>query len=265
MANTYSIRDKVAVVTGGSQSIGLTIAKALVTRGAKVVIGDLVDTGAVETLNEMAGGPAAAFVKCDVTDPAALRALIDHAVSHFGRLDILVNNAGILDKPLEADPTGAHNRLCVDINLRAVIDGTGYALGIWERDADAQGVVVSMASIAGYYPTTMPVYSATKAAVSMYTKSLGHLAPKVRVNAVAPTWVDTKLIDAEHIGRDHPTVKFLGLLEPQTIADHVVRMIEDESMAGDVLIVENGKEPRLCTIPNSRDVLKSLAEGLSAA
>ncbi|KAJ2716320.1 hypothetical protein H4R19_000720 [Coemansia spiralis] len=265
MDNTYSIQDKVAVVTGGSQSIGLAISKALVARGAKVVIGDIVDAGAVETLNELAGGSVAAFVECDVTDPAALRALIDHAVARFGRLDILVNNAGILDKPHALDPAGSHNRLCVDINVRSVIDGTGYALGIWESDEAARGVVVSMASAAGYVPTTIPVYSATKAAVSMYTKALGHLAPKVRVNAVAPTWVDTKLVDAEHIGRDHPTVRLLGLMEPAAIAGHVMRMIEDESMAGDVLIVENGKEPRLCTQPNSRDVLKALAGKVGAA
>ncbi|KAJ2820712.1 hypothetical protein IWW50_004946, partial [Coemansia erecta] len=61
----------------------------------------------------------------------------------------------------------------------------------------------------------MATYAATKAAVVMYTKALAGLAPKVRVNAVAPAWVDTKLLDAEHIGRNHFSMKSTGILEPQ--------------------------------------------------
>ncbi|ORX69076.1 NAD(P)-binding protein, partial [Linderina pennispora] len=193
------IKGHVAVVTGGAQSMGLLTSKELVKLGAKVVIGDVLPVGAEEVakINAEAGSTVAVFQTCDVCDPDALQALIDRAVSEFGRFDILVNNAGVLDKPWEQDPTGEYARRCIDINVRALIDGTNRALHHWSQEEGRTGTVVNLASSAGYAPISfMAAYTASKAAVIMYTKSLASLAPKVRVNAVAPVWVDTKFIMA---------------------------------------------------------------------
>ncbi|KAJ2079696.1 hypothetical protein H4R24_003593 [Coemansia sp. RSA 988] len=257
MVALYEIRGKVAVITGGAQSLGLCTAQTLAKLGAKLVIGDLLPSGAdeVDKINKEIGDRVAIFRQCDVTDSTALHELIDFAVSAFGQLDIVVNNAGILDKPLDQDPSGESARACVDLNVRALLDATNHALHIWNKDSNARGVIINMASTAGYIPLEFaPTYCATKAAVVMFTKSLAGLAPKIRVNAVAPVWVDTKLIDAPHIGRNHFSIKMTGLLEPQAVADQIVRLIVDESLAGDVIIIKKGEDPHLCQLPKSTDI-----------
>ncbi|KAJ1852392.1 hypothetical protein LPJ76_005494 [Coemansia sp. RSA 638] len=263
MVSTYDFQDKVAVVTGGAQSLGLLVAQTLARLGAKVVIGDIRATGAdeVSKINNEIGAPVAIFQHCDVTDTLSLCSLIDRATTHFGQLDILVNNAGVLDKPWELDPTGSCARSCVDINLRSVVDGTNHALHIWNQDESAKGVVINLASSAGYFPLEfMATYAATKAAVVMYTKSLSGLAPKVRVNAIAPTWVDTKLVDTDHVGRDHFSIKYTGLLEPKQVVDQIIRLIEDESLAGDIVVLRKSHEPELCKLPKASDLLPTFEQ-----
>ncbi|KAJ2001013.1 hypothetical protein GGI04_003913, partial [Coemansia thaxteri] len=212
---------------------------------------------AADQLNKEANDHVAVFQKCDVTDSAALHSLIDFAVSHFGRFDILVNNAGVIDKPWEQDPLGDYARRCIDINSRSVIDGTIHALHYWNQEESRKGIVVNLASAAGYMPLAcLAAYAASKAAVVMYTKALAGLAPKVRVNAVAPSWIDTTFIDAPHIGKSHYSIVCFGLIDPQVVVRQIMRLIEDESLAGDVVIIRNGKEPALCTTAKSTDVDK---------
>ncbi|KAJ2384141.1 hypothetical protein H4S02_004954 [Coemansia sp. RSA 2611] len=257
MSARYDFTGKVAVVTGGARSIGLVTAQTLARRGVKVVMGDILESGAqaADQINQEAHAPMALFQHCDVTDTSSLKALIDLAVTHFGRLDILVNNAGVLDRPWEQDTEGDYARRCIDINVRSLIDGTIHALHYWNQDEDRKGVVINLASTAAYTPLTyMATYGASKAAVAAYTKSLASLAPKVRVNAVAPSWVDTNLVDTEHIGRDHYTVQYTGLMQPRAVVEQIMRLIEDETMAGDIVIIRNDAEPVLCPAPKSTQV-----------
>ncbi|KAJ2385147.1 hypothetical protein H4S02_004479 [Coemansia sp. RSA 2611] len=257
MTIPFEYEGRVAVVTGSAQSIGLLIAQNLVKRGVRVVVGDIQLSGAAEVdrMNKEAGAPVAVFKHCDVSDASALKSLIDQAVATFGKLDILVNNAGILDKPWELDSTGSAAHRCITTNVCGTIEGTNYALHLWNQDKAARGIVVNLASIAAYVPLNfMATYAATKAAIAMYTKCMASVAPKVRVNAVAPGGVDTKFIDAEHLGRDHWTVKASGLIEPQRVVDQILRAIEDESLAGDIIIVKNNEEPELCKLPKSTDM-----------
>ncbi|KAJ2455136.1 hypothetical protein EV183_001065 [Coemansia sp. RSA 2336] len=258
MVSLYSVKGKVAVVTGGAQSLGLCIARQLAQLGAKVVVGDILSSGAdaVAEINKEHGPDTAIFQTCDVTDSSALHALIDLAVSHFGQLDILVNNAGILDKPWDKDPSGKTALACININFSALVDGTNYALHKWNQDENSRGVVINIGSMAAYCPMEYyATYAATKAAVASFTKCLSGLAPKVRVNAVAPSWIETKLIEAEHIGHNHFTIKKYGLLQPQQVVDQVVRLIEDERLAGDIILIRNVEEPKLCTLPKADDMV----------
>ncbi|KAJ1721118.1 hypothetical protein LPJ53_004332 [Coemansia erecta] len=267
MVAQYDIKGKVAVVTGGAQSIGLATAKSLVKLGAKVVIGDILDIGAdeAEQMNQAAADRVAFFQKCDVTDSPMLHNLIDSAVSEFGRFDILVNNAGIFTMPVHLDTTGEASQRCININFNALVDATVYATNYWLAQPDRLGVVINLGSAAGYVPLAMsPVYSATKAAVNMFTKSLSELAPKIRVNAVAPEWVDTKLVDDENVGRDHITIKLSGLIDPQVIADQIIRLIEDESMAGEIIRIKNETKPEVCHLPNATRVIAMLKPMIEA-
>ncbi|KAJ2051621.1 hypothetical protein GGI03_003551 [Coemansia sp. RSA 2337] len=265
MSTQYDFKGKVAVVTGGARSIGLLTAQTLARRGAKVVIGDVLQMGAeaADQLNKELQDKVAIFQYCDVSNTDSLKALIDLAVSQFGRLDILVNNAGVLDRPWEQDPEGEYARRCIDINVRGLIDGTIYALHYWSQEEDRKGVVVNLASTAGYAPLSfLAAYAASKAAVVSYTKALAGLAPKIRVNAVAPSWVDTNLVDTEHIGRNHYSVTFSGLLQPRTVVEQIMRLIEDETMAGDIVIIRNNMEPVLCPAPKSTHIEMAIEAGI---
>ncbi|KAJ2707248.1 hypothetical protein FB645_000925 [Coemansia sp. IMI 203386] len=268
MVALYEIRGKVAVVTGGAMGMGLVAVQNLVKLGAKVVLGDISEQGAkeAEKINKETGERAVVFIMCDVTDSPKLHALIDSAVNEFGRLDILINNAGVIDKPCLSDKTGEYARRCVDINVRALIDGTLHALHYWNEDEDRRGVVINTASLAAYVPMDfMATYCATKAAVAHFTKGLATLAPKVRVNAVAPAAVNTRFIQAEQLGLDHYTVKSSGILQPQDVIDQMIRLIEDETMAGDVILIRSVEEPEVCSRPNAVEAKRMLKEQAAAS
>ncbi|KAJ1721117.1 hypothetical protein LPJ53_004331 [Coemansia erecta] len=263
MVSTYEIKGKVAVVTGGAKGMGFVAAKTLVGLGAKVIIGDISDKGQhqADLLNAQAGYCAVVFKHCDASEPAMLHALLDSAVSEFGRLDILINNVGILDKPWQYDPSGEYARRCIDVNLRSLIDATNHALHYWNADKNRKGVVINLASLAAHWPMEfMAAYAASKAGIAHYTKCLATLAPKVRVNAVAPGGVNTDFIMAEHLGPNHFSVK-TGLIEPQTVVDQIIRLIQDESKAGDVVIIQNNKDPILCDRPNSQIIEAAIKQG----
>ncbi|KAJ1643847.1 hypothetical protein LPJ64_004418 [Coemansia asiatica] len=267
MTFSDDIKGKVAVVTGGAQSMGLMTAQALIKLGAKVVIGDILDSGAeaVSKLNGQAEDDIAVFQKCDVTDSEQLHALIDLAISQFGRLDILVNNAGVVDRPIMMDLDGKYAMRCINVNFNALVDGTIYAVNYWNQEESRQGVVINLGSYAGYVPAPfIPVYSSTKAAVVMFTKTLSTLAPKVRVNAVAPSWVDTKFLDTCCIPRDHLAIKLSGVLDPQLVVDQIVHLIQDESMAGEVIRIDSHKEPELCALPNATRLMAEMKKKVEA-
>ncbi|KAI8318772.1 NAD(P)-binding protein [Martensiomyces pterosporus] len=262
------IQGKVAVVTGAAQGIGLLTAQTLAKKGVKVVIGDIDPSGADEAakINQAAGSQVAVFQLCDVRDGNSFQALLDRAISEFGQLDILVNNAGVLDRPWYLDPTGEYTTRCIDVNVRGLIDGTVRALRYWGQEEERKGIVINMASLAGYMPVEiMAAYSATKAAVVMYTKALAGLAPKIRVNAVAPFLVDTKFLDVDYMKSMGDMIKPVGLYQPGDVVPQVVRLIEDESFAGDVILLGPAQEPQVCKAPKSTDTDAKLAGVIAAA
>lgn len=258
----YDFTNKVAVITGGAQSMGLLTAQALIEKGAKVVIGDIqvqAGTEAIAKLNQGQLETVAIFHQCDVTKHSQLHNLLDLATQQFGHLDILINNAGVMDTPIDRDPQGNVAHRCIDINLGALVDATTYAVNHWNQQADRTGVVINLGSMAGFMALKdMPAYCASKAGVIMYTKALAHLGPKIRVNAVAPGWVNTKFIPNDEVYTR--TTKAFGTLEPKDVVKHIVGLIEDEKMAGDVMIVKVGEEEKLCEVPKSTEVEATIME-----
>jgi 15-hydroxyprostaglandin dehydrogenase (NAD) len=235
------ITGEVAFVTGGASGIGLATVVALAERGASVVFADRDEDGARQTMARTRHSDKVVFRPCDVTDGQDLAAAVGSAVERFGRLDIAVNVAGVGDGDLFADDPGAWRRV-IDVNLTAVIDCTRLAVGAMRRGGNG-GVIVNLASWVGLYPTaTAPVYSAAKAGVVGFTRSLAGLAGDcgIRVNAICPELVDTPLGLA--MVRTEMTAEMLAdlraaqsILTPEDVAEWVVRLVEDDRRAGAIV------------------------------
>ncbi len=184
----------VALVTGASTGIGRATTVALAAAGFDVVINYGRSETEARKTSEMAGakGARTLLFQCDVSDDARVREMLVAATAEFGRLDALVNNAGtttnIAPKNFEAMTAEEWDRVFA-VNVRGVFQVTRAAAPLLKV---ASGSIVNTASIVGLRPGPQPLpYAASKAAVVSLTKLLAlNLAPEIRVNAVAPGWME---------------------------------------------------------------------------
>ncbi len=185
---------KVAVVSGASKGIGAAIAKQLASDGASVVVNYATSANEAEAVVakiKAAGGTAKA-VRADVSKPAESRQLVDATVSEFGRIDILVNNAGVYEYLPLQEITETHFDRMFDLNVRGLLFATQAAAAAF---GDRGGSIINIGSVASLLaPALASVYSATKGAVDVLTRSLAtELGPrKILVNAVLPGAVETE-------------------------------------------------------------------------
>ncbi|WP_374649693.1 SDR family NAD(P)-dependent oxidoreductase [Dongia sp.] len=196
--NKFKLDNRVALVTGGGRAIGLACVEALAEAGAKVVIADNDLKVAAEGQAEMkAKGYAVEIVEMDVTRTAQVNKVADEVVRRFGKIDILVNNAGIARSETPAETvTDEHWLNVIDVNL----NGTFWccrAFGNHMLKARS-GTIVNIGSMSGFIvnkPQEQAFYNASKAGVHHLTKSLAAEwgTRGVRVNAVAPTYINTPL------------------------------------------------------------------------
>jgi len=236
------IRGKVAIITGAGSGIGRATAIRLAREGAAVVVVDLDDAGARETVAaiEQASGAATAL-RADVTVVADARRMIATAEQRFGGLDILHNNAGVTAGQLEFEKVTIEQwQRVLDVNLRAVVLGTQLALPVLRKRGG--GVIIHTASLAAFvgFPQD-PVYAATKAAVMMFTHSMAALAAEgIRVNCICPGIVNTPMLRRAAGGERPAWLENVPLLEPEEIADGVVELITDDTLAGRALRIAHG-------------------------
>jgi 3-oxoacyl-[acyl-carrier protein] reductase len=189
------LEGKTALVTGASRGIGAAIAKRLAADGAKVAITYArgADSAAsVIKAIESAGGKAIA-IQADATDPKAVRAAIDKAVSSLGKLDILVNNAGTAIPKKFEETTLEEIDQVINLNIRGVFLTTQAAL----KQMNNGGRIISIGSCVGermMTPGLVP-YSATKGAIRMFTQGLSREVGDrgITVNNVQPGPIDTDL------------------------------------------------------------------------
>jgi len=241
---TCQLQDKVALVTGGAQGIGHAIAECMTAAGATVVIGDLRDPA-----------DGSEWIDLDVASSESAHEAIQAVVSTHGSLDIVVNNAGIM---FEEDIDG-HNQdrwqRALDINLTGPFLVSRAAAPHLKA---AKGCIVNVGSIEGF--STNPghvAYAASKAGVHGLTGALAvDLGPfGVRVNAVAPGWIDTELnaryVDDQpdpaemrrQLGALHP-IGHIG--EPSDVGDVVVWLASSQAqfVTGQVITVDGGRLSR---------------------
>ena len=233
------LHNKVAIITGAASGIGKGIAELFIAEGAKVVIADINEAAGKDTAAQL--GSNARFRKTDVTSEAEVKALVDFAVSEFGRLDIIHNNAGAFGArggalEIDADAFDFTFKLLV----KSVFLGMKHAGAVMK--AQGGGVILNTASISASTPGYGPhVYQAAKAAVLALSKTvaLEFAEYNVRVNCISPGGVYTPLI-GNALGTDQATTaeiaKGMGRVlpmnrvgTPQDIANAALFLCSDES------------------------------------
>lgn len=199
MSFKLSLENKVAIVTGGSRGIGRAIALEFAERGAAIVVNYNKSPEAAEEVVKRiqeAGGKAAAF-QADVSDFKQAEALIKFAIDTFGDLSILVNNAGITRDQLIMMMPEADWDAVINTNLKSTFNCSKAAVKHMMRKRT--GRIINMASVAGQMGNPGQTnYSASKGGQIAFTKALARevAARNITVNAIAPGFVDTEILDA---------------------------------------------------------------------
>ncbi|MCT9008019.1 MULTISPECIES: SDR family oxidoreductase [Streptomyces] len=236
---------RTAVVTGASRGIGLAIAQAIAAAGGNVVLTSRSQEAADAAAAQVGG--TAIGVGAHAVDEEAARRCVDLTLERFGSLDILVNNAGTnpaFGPVIDQD----HVRFAktFDVNVWAPVLWTGLAVRAWMGEHG--GAVVNTASVGGMtFEANIGLYNASKAALIHLTKQLAlELSPKVRVNAVAPGVVRTKLAAA--LWKDHEqalsAATALGRIgEPADIASAVAFLVSDAAswITGETMVIDGGQ------------------------
>lgn len=244
---------KVAVVTGASRGVGRVTALQLARGGCSVVLNYSVSKEQTETVAhevEKLGARALTF-QCDVYDDARCRAMMDAAAKTLGRLDILINNAGTTQFIAHSDLEGVTDEVwdrILGVNLRGTFYCTRAARPHMERAGE--GAVVNVTSVAGVAGVGSSIpYCASKAAINNLTVTLARaLGPKIRVNAVAPGFIEGEWLK-QGFGKRYEDVKHanearavLGRVsQPEDIADAILSFITgSRQVTGQVVVVDGG-------------------------
>jgi 3-oxoacyl-[acyl-carrier protein] reductase len=250
------LQGQVAVITGAASGIGRASAVAFAREGACVLAADLHSPSATVDEIRAANGTTEAF-EVDVTVSDQVAAMVQAAVTRFGKLDILFNNAGIPQAftPLEDTTDDLYERI-FDVNVRGVFNGCRAAIPHMKKQGG--GVILNTASTAGIRPRPgLAVYNASKAAVINLTKTLAlELAPHhIRVVSLCPVATDTPMLpsfigveqgadEAEGRKRFIATIPWGRLNRPEDLANAAVFLAssEAEMVTGTAFEVDGGRD-----------------------
>ncbi len=240
----WRLSGRTVVVTGAGSGIGAGSAQLLAAAGATVVCADRNGPGAKATADAItAWGGAAVAEELDVTDRSAVFALADRCVAEYGHLDVWCNIAGVIDQVPVVEMTDQQFNRVFDVNFRGALYGCQAAASV--MIPAGRGSIINMVSAAIDTPApTLAAYAVSKAALAQLTKTLAlEVGPAgVRVNAIAPGFIETAMTSRHHV-RPDGTVDAearkrafeprrqqspLGLIgEPQDIANTVLYLAGD--------------------------------------
>ena len=244
---------KAALVTGAATGIGSAAAVALARAGYDVAVNySRSSNSASETAAQCEKAGAKAFtVQADVADDAAVKRMVGEVEKRFGRLDALINNAGTTMETEPKDFDGvdvAQWKKVFDTNVLGIFLTTRAATPMLKKSGT--GAIVNTCSIAGLRPGPQPLaYAASKAAVANLTKTLaGALGPEIRVNAVAPGWMEgdwmKRTLGENYDGLMQRRARYTPLkrcVTAEDVAETMVNLIvSNRFVTGEIIIIDGG-------------------------
>jgi sorbose reductase len=244
----YSLKGKIAVVTGAGQGIGKSLAKNIADTGAKVAVADINFDTAMNTAAEInqTGGEAIA-IQTDVTDPSSVDKMMEEILKKWERLDIAVNNAGGGNTISAMDLSKKDFMSVLDLNMGGVFLTAQAAAKSMKTTGG--GSIINIASMSAYIvnvPQTISVYNASKAGVKHLTKSLAveWAQYNIRVNSISPGYMMTELTsilkDMHPIWIEKIPLNRIG--DPQDLAGAVIYLASNASKytTGSDILIDGG-------------------------
>jgi len=246
------LNDKVAIVTGASSDIGKGIVKRFTEEGAKVIMIARNLDSLEKSRKEIGNEENTASVTCDLTDESQTQQAVNQIMDTYGKIDILVNNAGAINDPVHFHKMqDSEIKKLIDINLLGVFHITKAVLS--KMSEVKSGAIVNVGSISSERAIPrvhLAVYSSTKAAISMFTKSLAveYARKNVRCNCVNPGIINSGMIkpylddpQARKVLEERLPLARIG--EPEDIANAVLFLASNEAnwITGTILNVDGGK------------------------
>ncbi len=248
MSELFSLKGRVALITGASRGLGRSMAKTLAAQGALVVVNARKAADLQATADEIrAAGGKAGIAAFDVTDEAAVIKAINYIVEEHGRLDILVNNAGIMHRQLIVETKTEDWKRIIDTNLNASFVMAREAAKVMLKQR--YGRIINLSSVMAILGrASVAAYVASKHGIVGLTKTLAaEIGPHVTVNAIAPGYIRTEINTVLQQNKE-----FTAMLEGRTAAHRwgeardldgmLVLLASDASsyITGQTMVVDGG-------------------------
>ncbi|MAF37543.1 MAG: cyclopentanol dehydrogenase [Chloroflexi bacterium] len=243
------LQNKVALISGGAKGMGAVEAKLFAKEGARIVIGDVLETEGKQIeseINEIGG--ECLFVPLDVTDENQWNEAVAATVRRFSKLDILINNAGIFRTSRVEETSSAEWDHVMDINAKGVFLGAKAAIPAM-REAGG-GSIINLSSVAGLVGAAYSsAYSASKGAVRLFTKStaIQYATDGIRCNSIHPGVIQTDMTreaiaDSQFKAQRLDPTPLARLGQPEDVAYGALYLASDESsfVTGAELVIDGG-------------------------
>ena len=246
------LKDKVAIITGASSDIGKGVAKRFAEEGAKVILIARNLEGLEKARKEIENEKSTASMSCDLINESQVIQTVNQIMATYGKIDILVNNAGAINDPVHFhEMADSEIKKLIDINLFGVFHMTKSVLN--KMSDVKKGVIINIGSISSERAIPrvhLAAYSATKAAITMFTKSIAveYARKNIRCNGINPGIINSGMIkpylddpQARKVLEERLPLARIG--EPVDVANAVLFLASDEAnwITGIVLNVDGGK------------------------